>query len=360
MRRPHVLPALLAVALASLSLTGADAAAAPGSRAASTLPTKSKKASSSSKAAAKPKPVPSESIGSPSDGRLVGGVHLEPKPYLRVVPAYAGHDRRWGHAALIGMLDRAARRVAKRYPGAVLGVGDISQRGGGDVHLHRSHESGRDADVAFYVLDAKNKPVQAKTFLRFGPTLESSELGGVRFSVAQNWRLVQELLLDPKAHVSHIFVAEPLRQALLAHARKIGVAPALRARAAFALMQPSTTQAHDDHFHVRISCPKANAAVCIETPKEAPRGTKRTKVAKRHRGATSRPRARKASDASDMTHAKPRAPEVEPSAPESKPSAVPSLMRAAPARRGANAEGDADAREVKDLLDELGELRITQ
>jgi hypothetical protein len=35
-------------------------------------------------------------------------------------------------------------------------------------------------------------------------------------------------------------------------------------------------------------------------------------------------------------------------------------MRATRVRPGDNAEADADAREVKDLLDELGELRITR
>jgi penicillin-insensitive murein endopeptidase len=367
MQPPRLLLALLTGALVSLTLPGADALAGPkGSAKPSTAeksarPSKRSKSSSPSKATPKkPKPVPSESIGSPSDGRLVGGMHLEPKPYLRVVPAYAEHDRRWGHPSLINMLDRAARRVAKRYPGSVLGVGDISQRGGGDVHVHRSHESGRDADVAFYVLDAKNKPVKPKTLLRFDATLKSPEIEGARFDLPRNWLFVQELLRDPKAHVSHIFVAESLRQELLAYARKIGVAPALRTRAAFALMQPSTTQAHDDHFHVRISCPKDSAAVCVETPKEAPRGAKMTKVAKRGRGTPSTQRARRASLAGQTRHAKPSSPRVESSAPAPKPDSVPNLMRIAPAQHDANSEADADAREVKDLLDELGAFRITR
>jgi penicillin-insensitive murein endopeptidase len=362
MRCPRLLLALVAGALVSAPLTRVEAApAVPAKPAAAKRARPAKRASATKTAsrpasepkprpAAKPKPVPSESVGSPSDGRLVGGTHLEPKPYLRVVPAYVEHDRRWGHPALINMLERAARRVAKRYPGSVLGVGDISQKGGGDVHLHRSHESGRDADVAFYVLDAKNKPVAGKTFLRFDATLKSTELEGARFDVARNWLFVQELLRDPKAHVSHIFVAEPLRLALLAHARKIGVVPALRTRAAFALMQPSTTQPHDDHFHVRISCPKDSAAVCVETPKEAPRGAK---MAKRHRVPAGK-RARTA------THATPPRPEVAPAAAEPKPGGVPSLMRATRVRPSDHAEADADAREVKDLLDELGELRITR
>jgi penicillin-insensitive murein endopeptidase len=77
------------------------------------------------------------------------------------------------------------------------------------------------------------------------------------------------MLLDPKAHVSHIFIAEPLRQHLLAHAKSIGVAHRLWDRAAMTLMQPSNSLPHDDHMHVRISCPRAMHATCVELAKGA-------------------------------------------------------------------------------------------
>src|SRR5688500_16728043 len=37
------------------------------------------------------------SVGHPNEGRLEGGVHLDTsRPYVRVVPAYARGDVRWG------------------------------------------------------------------------------------------------------------------------------------------------------------------------------------------------------------------------------------------------------------------------
>ena len=59
---------------------------------------------------------------------------------------------------LVDAIQRAAALVARRQPGAVLGVGDLSQRGGGNVAFHRSHENGRDADLLFYSVDENGAP----------------------------------------------------------------------------------------------------------------------------------------------------------------------------------------------------------
>ena len=212
-------------------------------------------------------------MGHPNEGRLEGGVRLDTsRPYFRVLPAYERSDVRWGLPALVGMIDRAACAVAKRYPGATLDVGDLSRRNGGELLRHRSHESGRDADLGFYMVDAAGKPAHARTFIRFDESLKSPEMPGVHFDVGRNWLFVQHLVTDRVAQVSHIFVAEPLRQKLLAHARSIGVSRRILDRAAIAMMQPRKALAHDDHFHVRISCPRSMRGTCIEDAKDAPRG----------------------------------------------------------------------------------------
>ncbi len=210
--------------------------------------------------------VPASSVGSPNEGKLVGGVKLGTADgTVRVVPAYQRGDTRWGLPALVKMLERSGKAVAKKHPGAVLGVGDISRKNGGDIFLHRSHESGRDADVAFYVTDLRGKNFLPDTFVRFEGSIESSSHQGVRFDVAKNWALVQAWLEDPVARVSHIFVADPLRRMMLAHA-KPRVSPALYNRAALAMMQPSNALPHDNHFHVRISCPASMSKSCVEYP----------------------------------------------------------------------------------------------
>lgn len=214
-----------------------------------------------------------ESVGSPNEGRLQGGVHLDlSHPYLHVIPACTRGDIRWGLPAMVNLIDRAARAVHKRYPGSVLDIGDISRKGGGDVLRHHSHESGRDADLGFYAVDARGKQIHGRAFIQFDPSGESLNFPGARFDLDRNWLLVQEMLTDPGARVSHIFISEPLRQRLLAHARVRGVSRALLDRAAVAMMQPTGSMPHDDHMHVRISCPASMRGSCVELARNAPHG----------------------------------------------------------------------------------------
>jgi penicillin-insensitive murein endopeptidase len=233
-------------------------------------------------APARPPPRPAVSVGPPNDGKLVGGARLDTSsPHLRVVPAYLPGDVRWGLPALVSMIERAARGVAKRYPGAVLEVGDLSRRGGGEVVRHHSHESGRDVDLGFYLVDAKGRSLRPPTFVRVGPSLQAVGPRGARFDVARNWTLVEQLLTDPRAHVTHIFVAEHVRQALLAYAKKRGVSSPLRYRAALTLMQPTSAESHDDHMHVRIACPRSSQGRCVEISRDAPMGAKLKPAPKR-------------------------------------------------------------------------------
>ncbi len=205
------------------------------------------------------------SIGSPTDGHLVGGSRLGDAPYLRVVPVYAGGDVRWGLEPLVAMIDRGARQVRRQYPDAVTAVGHLSRQGGGDLDRHHSHESGRDADVAFFIKSATGRQLLPERFIQFRG--DGSALGwpGAYFDDAKNWTLVSAFLTDPEAHVTHVFVAAPLRARLLAYAERMGAPASIRLRAAELLQQPHGALPHDDHFHVRIGCP-AHMSGCVENP----------------------------------------------------------------------------------------------
>jgi penicillin-insensitive murein endopeptidase len=203
------------------------------------------------------------SVGSPTAGHLVGGSRLPEAPYLRVLPLYAHDQVRWGLGSLVGMIDRAARKVRKAFPEAVLSVGHLSRPGGGEVDRHRSHESGRDADIGFYVRDVRGKQIFAEHLVPFRGDGTAPSWPGAYFDDARNWALVRALLTDPEARVSHIFVALPLRARLLAYAAKVGAPAEIRTRAAMTVMQPHGSLPHDDHFHVRISCP-AWQRDCVE------------------------------------------------------------------------------------------------
>jgi penicillin-insensitive murein endopeptidase len=246
-RRPHLLARAL---IPACVLLGAISAVTPGVSAAANVGAHQ---------------GPSRSIGAPNAGRLENGVHVERSAIVRYVAAYDAGDRRWGVRELVDAIDRGAREVRRRYPDAVLGVGQLSQRTGGDIDRHRSHESGRDADLAFFLVDSSGRAQVRDRFMTVRP--DGTVVGdqGLRFDDGRNWTLVSALLSDPKARVTHIFVATPLRTRLLAYGARVGASPELRTRVADVLMQPRHSLPHDDHFHVRIACPTTSPA-CIEWP----------------------------------------------------------------------------------------------
>ena len=222
---------------------------------------------------------PALSIGSPTRGRLTGADELESRDALRVRrPGSA----RWGLPDLVGMLTRGAERVRKRYPGSVLLVGDLSHARGGPIPGHRSHESGRDADVGFYFVDRKGRVATPERFLTVLANGRSKEEPALAFDERRNWALVQAWLTDPRARVQHIFVSKAVRARLLAYARARGVYVPVLHRASLAMKQPSRGLSHDDHFHVRIGCPGGQRGVCEAEP-ERPRRKKRTRDAKSQR-----------------------------------------------------------------------------
>ena len=156
---------------------------------------------------------------------------------------------------MVGALHRASEWVNERLSGSPpLGVGDLSRARGGPISPYsRSHQSGRDSDLAFYQLDMKGHPVPADDLVRFNG--QGHSRGGDRvFDVRRNWLLVQALLEDPAIDIEWIFISEPLRKTLLAEADREGASVALSVRAARILHQPSDAPAHDDHLHLRLRC----------------------------------------------------------------------------------------------------------
>lgn len=327
-----------------------------------------------------------DSVGPPNEGRLEGGIHLDvTKPHLRGAPMHSSIDTRWGLPALVHAIDHAAKAVTKKYPGAVLNVGDLSRRNGGELARHHSHESGRDADLGFYVVDAQGKPLSRATFVKIDEKLAAEDIAGARFDVARNWLFLQNLLLDRDARVSHVFVAEPLKHALLAHARSRGVAHALYVRAALVMMQPTGGLPHDDHFHVRISCPSSMRKTCVEYAKNAPSKARLAKKAKQRPGMRTPPRRvatepKVAKPAPGQTSPRPKTAAAtnrpagiflsKPAKAEQDPSVPASLWALADAalgndsepapRRDAREEAESDNADVKEALDDSGAPRITR
>lgn len=209
-----------------------------------------------------PYSVMSLSIGHPNDGQQLRAKRLHPSRYIKLKDG--SPERSYGHPALILMLERSAKELQRVAPGSVLVVGDISAPNGGPLSGHHSHQSGRDADVAFYALDQNGKSKILDHYVKFNANGQSTDGSGYVFDDWRNWLLVQSWVRDHRAGLSHIFISRPLRQRLLTYASNQPAFVKYVAEVSALLKQPEDAEPHDDHFHVRISCPGGQTEICRE------------------------------------------------------------------------------------------------
>lgn len=160
----------------------------------------------------------------------------------------------YGLPELVDLITASAARVAKLYPKSTLTVGDLSPRGGGYAPGHRSHQSGRDVDLGFYVVDRRSRyQVVTAQFPHFNELARGSgQYAHLIFDLERNWELVEAMVTHRTVKVQKIFISAQLRDLLLQYADAVA-RPADVLRRAKAVLSAET--AHGDHFHVRIACP---------------------------------------------------------------------------------------------------------
>ena len=220
------------------------------------------------------------SLGTHADGALHSPVSLPVNGDGYSIPArWRTRNANFGTEELVGLLVRSTREVESLLPGGVASIGDLSRRGGGASVEHKSHQSGRDADIFYYAIDDKGAPVlPGEAMLRFnaegkaarwsparGQKAPARAVPPYRFDARRNWALVRALMVDPGAEVQWIFVQHNLVALLLREAAAEGDDPTVIARAAFVLREPTDAEPHDDHMHVRVYCdPRDRALGCVD------------------------------------------------------------------------------------------------
>jgi penicillin-insensitive murein endopeptidase len=215
-----------------------------------------------------PVAISSYSVGTASTGALLNGqeMPLEGEAW-RFIPSVDGRKTNFGTPQLIGGITRAAAAVRARWSDATMLVGNLSKKEGGDIVQSVSHNSGRDADVAFYVVDGDAESCTLDHFAmmdRNGKQVNCS--GTQRFDPERNWAFVEALLTDPMVQVQWIFVSTPLRELLLEQATEGKADDELYRKAAAVLHQPRDSSPHADHFHIRVYCTRDDLLEgCINT-----------------------------------------------------------------------------------------------
>jgi penicillin-insensitive murein endopeptidase len=174
---------------------------------------------------------------------------------------------KWGNPRLVAAIEAAAADVARERPGgAPLVVGDIAARWGGQSSGHRSHRTGRDADLLIYVTTLDGHSVPSPGFLRFGPDglAETEDHKFLRVDLEREWLLVKALVSSREANVQWLFFAHWLEALVIEYARARGEDPELVWHAESVLLQPGDSTAHDDHLHLRVACtPDEAVAGCL-------------------------------------------------------------------------------------------------
>lgn len=187
-------------------------------------------------------------------------------------PDPARANNYYGHPVAVSAVLEVARALRKRFPDAPrVPVGELSNRMGGQIYGHLSHQNGLDVDVFFVAAEelpgCKDGP---RYELRTRTGGKSTWVVSPDFQRAWNWALVSGFAT--RRDVRTIFIGGLLRKDLGAWARKNGISARERRRTMRKLhpvfcrpprgYRPDTYRGnfcpHDDHIHVRFRCPSTS------------------------------------------------------------------------------------------------------
>ena len=208
----------------------------------------------------------SRSVGDVTRGFLVAGKRVsQPHPNLLFLKTQFGRELVYTSDPMRRVLRETSEFVAERHPSKIVQLGNLGHRTGGDIPYSVSHNSGRDADLAFLLETPDGKPYIPEDLVSVDASGEATvtdegEERTLVFDTAGNWAVVEGLIRASGDDLQHIFVSHPLKTRLLTYARRHDVPADIRSRAQRVLGQPWGSLPHDDHFHVRLYCSSVDVA----------------------------------------------------------------------------------------------------
>lgn len=194
-------------------------------------------------------------LGNTSRGGLIDPAMVpDAGEFHYILPAHLGRPTHYGTDELVELLLTSAEQVATAFPFSRLAVGNLSVFDGGHISWSRSHNSGRDVDIGFFLRDKEGADLPLQTLVHIRRSGAVAELPDATFDTERNWAVVKALLTSEIAQVQWIFIYAPLERMLLAQAAKLQEPQALIDKAAIIMHQPGDSAPHDDHFHIRLFC----------------------------------------------------------------------------------------------------------
>jgi penicillin-insensitive murein endopeptidase len=165
--------------------------------------------------------------------------------------------RSYGHPDLKQFIEKLGQTSASQHLGTLL-IGDLGQpRGGPTLSGHRSHQTGLDVDIWFLL----SKQAESRTLANNERETWSAPSVLVAHSDAidyTQWSQANEKILEAAARmpeVDRIFVNPSVKRELCA-----------RSASHDWLRKIRPWWKHDDHFHVRLKCPKNNKYCQAQDP----------------------------------------------------------------------------------------------
>lgn len=183
------------------------------------------------------------SLGKPNRGRLRHGEQLPPG----IGYVVRNPKRSYGTNNTISHVMHCLRMLKRRYRRAPkLVIGNLSRDGGGRMRPHRSHQSGRDVDIAYYY---KSPNGSCKLKVVTPSTLDAQKTWYL-MRCFLNTRDVDMILVDyslqrPLYRVARRYLRRGVLNRVFQYPRGRGAKAVIR-----------HIKGHKHHFHVRFKCPR--------------------------------------------------------------------------------------------------------
>jgi penicillin-insensitive murein endopeptidase len=200
-----------------------------------------------------------QSIGFYANGSLKNpnNLGLEGEGFVKL---FRNRDRAWGNDQLIDVITETALMLKKTFPYSErIQVGDLSQKIGGKISGHNSHQNGLDVDLVYFRVNHQEQEVNQTN--GFSERFVFDGKLTANFDLERNWAFVK--LLASKQNVQRIFMDPIIKKAFCDFAKMENEYD----QNTEVLRKFRPLAHHDDHIHVRLLCPEGSKEC---TPQEAP------------------------------------------------------------------------------------------
>lgn len=189
------------------------------------------------------------SVGYYSDGSLDSDSQITGNE-VGLLKLFSERDRGYGNVRLVEMLTSFGLAYAETFasPYERMHVGDLSQKGGGRITRHASHQNGLDVDLGYFRRDYRESASFDEVFVKDGRVTEN-------FDGERNWWALKWLFTT--ARIDRIFVDREIKSYFCKKAEAFERDDVITRSEILRLLRPWPN--HADHFHVRLECPPTDS-----------------------------------------------------------------------------------------------------